>query len=267
MVKRRRRNRGRSPFSGRLLDRIQETVIVLVVAIVVLAVVADFLANSPSRLTLLTLVLSIIGIVVAVVGFYWGKWLVNMIRYIRRRNRRFHAYTHFALEELRAIDPFEFEHVVGFVFERHGYGFTPTKVRGDHGVDGVLSLAGKRYALQVKKYGAKQAVGAPEVREFFGSFVDGGYTSGMLVTTSDFTPPAKIWASKRPIQLIAGNELVRLLRSGTEPPWWKLVAQAFWSVPFAEKNRISFKIPVGSAKSPKQKVDTTPRLYKKFWQD
>lgn len=70
-----------------------------------------------------------------------------------------------------------------------------------------------RVYVQAKRYAAGNAVGASEIRDFFGALDQFKASKGLFVTTSHFTPSAITTAdglSKR-IVLVDGEQLVRLL--------------------------------------------------------
>ncbi|CAN1724744.1 restriction system protein [Hyphomicrobium sp. 1Nfss2.1] len=87
---------------------------------------------------------------------------------------------------------------------------------GDGGVDGVIdqdSLGLDRIYVQAKRYASENKVGAPAVRDFFGSLDRFKAAKGVFATTSDFTADAVDTAamlSKR-IVLVNGKRLGELL--------------------------------------------------------
>ncbi len=87
---------------------------------------------------------------------------------------------------------------------------------GDNGVDGVIdqdALGLDRIYIQAKRYSSDNKVGAPAIRDFFGSLDRFKAAKGVFVTTSDFTRDAHETAellSKR-IVLIGGQRLAELM--------------------------------------------------------
>jgi restriction system protein len=93
-----------------------------------------------------------------------------------------------------------------------GYQVVHTGGSGDQGVDlscwdpGTLDA---ELIVQCKRY--KHKVGVRPVRALYGVLVDREARAGCIVTTSDFTEPAKSWAEGKPIMLIGRHELAQLL--------------------------------------------------------
>jgi restriction system protein len=72
---------------------------------------------------------------------------------------------------------------------------------GDGGVDGVIdqdALGLDRVYIQAKRYQSGNAVGAAQIRDFFGSLDRFKAAKGILVTTSNFTRDAKETVGQTP---------------------------------------------------------------------
>jgi restriction system protein len=76
-------------------------------------------------------------------------------------------------------------------------------------VDPTPIRAGKT-VVQVKRY--RNTVPPTAVRDLFGTVQDAGANKGVLVTTSGFGPGSHTFANGKPLELVAGSELVDLLR-------------------------------------------------------
>ncbi|MET8157658.1 restriction endonuclease [Sphaerisporangium sp. NPDC005289] len=123
-----------------------------------------------------------------------GAVLLGVAFLAARRARRHRDHYLQANARLEAIDRMSgerFEHLVAELLRRDGF----RKVRvvgkaGDGGVD-ILATApdGRPFAVQCKRWTGN--LGAPHVREFLGALAHtfAGHT-GVLVTSSGFTPPA-----------------------------------------------------------------------------
>lgn len=116
------------------------------------------------------------------------------------------------LDVLRELEPFEFERFVGDVFAGLSYQVERTRLSHDQGVDAILSRDGITFVVQAKRFAESQRVGAPTVRDFWGALDDFGAAVGFFVTTSSFTPAARMLVDKRNgrLRLIDGTELVNL---------------------------------------------------------
>jgi hypothetical protein len=77
------------------------------------------------------------------------------------------------------------------------------------GVDGVLHKNGSRSILQCKRY--QGDIGEPIVRDLFGTVHHHKAQSGILVTTGKVSGPAHTFANGKPLTLVDGRTLLRLL--------------------------------------------------------
>jgi restriction system protein len=121
------------------------------------------------------------------------------------------------LSVLLAMDPGAFEHLAKRLLRAAGFiNATVTGGAGDGGIDGVgvyrLSLVSFPVYFQCKRY--KGTVGPDKVRDFRGA-MQGRGDKGLLITTGNFTGPAKQEATRDgapPIDLIDGERLCDLLK-------------------------------------------------------
>lgn len=127
------------------------------------------------------------------------------------------------LARIRASTPAFFESLVVRLLFAMGYGGSVSDLdkalvgrSGDGGVDGVIdqdALGLDRIYVQAKRYKEGNTVGAPDIRDFFGSLDRFKASKGLFVTASSFTSAARETAdllSKR-IVLIEGLQLARLM--------------------------------------------------------
>ncbi len=115
---------------------------------------------------------------------------------------------------LRLLNAEEFEWFVGELYRRDGWTVRETgkQSRPDGNVDLVLSKAGERRLVQVKRWTAHQ-VGVNDIRAFAGTLLrehaDGRH--GDFVTLSSFTDQAAREAKTIGMTLIDGRELYRMV--------------------------------------------------------
>ena len=110
----------------------------------------------------------------------------------------------------------EFEQLVGEFFRRRGFSVQETGGGDpDGGVDLVLSRGADRYFVQCKRWKARQ-VGVNIVRELYDVMAAGNAAGGYVVTSGAFTDEAQRFAEGSEIKLIAGNQLVAMIRSAQE---------------------------------------------------
>lgn len=120
-----------------------------------------------------------------------------------------------SLQDISALKWREFEEVIGEAYKRQGY---QVELRGGNGPDGGIDLImkknGEMVLVQCKHWEAEQ-VGVKIVRELYGVVAAEGATKGIIVTTGHFTRDAEIFAHGKPLLLIRGNELSRLIEEGS----------------------------------------------------
>lgn len=107
----------------------------------------------------------------------------------------------------------EFEELVAEAFKRRGYFVLENPEKGpDGGVDLRLRKNGQLVFVQCKHWKTKK-VGVKTVRELFGVMTAQKVAHGIVVTFGAFTEDAKEFATGKFIQLIAGNQLLKLISS------------------------------------------------------
>jgi len=117
------------------------------------------------------------------------------------------------LDRLRAIDWFQFEKVVAWLYEKQGYvvnwrgGANP-----DGGIDMVIEKSGIHWAAKCKPWGNSD-VGVKEIREFLGALHLEGFKTGIYVTLRGYTVLAKQLLAQRGIEMLDADDLVRKLEA------------------------------------------------------
>ncbi|MEU9137715.1 restriction endonuclease [Streptomyces sp. NPDC048404] len=115
--------------------------------------------------------------------------------------------------DLYAMDPIGFEELVAELFRAMGMQAVTTQRSNDGGVDvdalDPAPIRGGKIVVQVKRY--RSTVPPTAVRDLYGTVQDAGANKGVLVTTSGFGPGSHTFADGKPLELIAGPELVDLL--------------------------------------------------------
>jgi restriction system protein len=106
----------------------------------------------------------------------------------------------------------EFEQLVGEGFRVQGYQVIETGGSGpDGGVDLVLRKDGDKFLVQCKQWKAYK-VGVEVVRELYGVMAAKGAAGGFVVTSGQFTEPARGFAQGRNLKLVDGPVLLQLLQ-------------------------------------------------------
>ncbi|WP_190232930.1 restriction endonuclease [Streptomyces avicenniae] len=115
--------------------------------------------------------------------------------------------------DLYTMDPLAFESLIRQLFEAMGMHAVTTERSGDGGVDvhavDPTPIRGGEIVVQVKRY--RNTVPPTAVRDLYGTMLAVGANKGVLVTTSGFGPGSHTFANGKPLELIAGPELVDLL--------------------------------------------------------
>ncbi|HRZ07675.1 MAG TPA: restriction endonuclease [Candidatus Contendobacter sp.] len=115
------------------------------------------------------------------------------------------------LGSLRQTTWQDFERLVGEVYRRQGYRVVETGGGGaDGGIDLKLVKNGETWLVQCKRW-RQEKVGVKVARELFGVVASEQATGGILITTSTFTPEAESFGRGKPLRLIAGKELLRMV--------------------------------------------------------
>ncbi len=120
-------------------------------------------------------------------------------------------------DSLRDLNWREFEQLVADLFRRQGYRVREVGGTADGGVDLVLESPGGgvlvEHLVQCKQYRVWD-VGEPKVREFYGAMAaHKTRCEGIVVTCGRFTEPARRFAEGKPLRLIDGDELIRMVCS------------------------------------------------------
>jgi restriction system protein len=114
---------------------------------------------------------------------------------------------------LMDLNPREFESLITNLFEKMGLETRQTRPSRDGGVDCVAydprPIFGGKVVIQAKRY--KNTVGVSAVRDLFGTVQNEGASKGILVTTSGFGKSSFEFANGKPLELLAGSNLLYLL--------------------------------------------------------
>jgi restriction system protein len=138
--------------------------------------------------------------VMAALSFWLGK----------RRRTLLNQQT--SLESLRAVSWKDFEFLVAETYRRQGYAVDFSLGKGaDGGVDLVLRKAGRFSLVQCKQWKVF-SVGASVIREMFGIMTAERADEAIIVTSGRFTSEAESFAQGKPIRLVDGPHLLKLVK-------------------------------------------------------
>ena len=111
----------------------------------------------------------------------------------------------------------DFEQLVRDLFEtefsKNGGEVRVTQASRDGGVDAVVfdpdPLRGGKIVIQAKRYTNTVPVSA--VRDLYGTVINEGANTGILITTSDYGPDSYEFAKDKPLKLLNGGHLLGLM--------------------------------------------------------
>ena len=137
----------------------------------------------------------------------------NDRRFINGKNVSTHSGTNLA-----SIDWQDFEQLVRQVLEmefgKNGGEVKVTQASRDGGVDAVIfdpdPLRGGKIIVQAKRYTNTVPVSA--IRDLYGTLINEGASSGILITTSDYGPDSYDFAKDKPLKLLNSGHLLALLQ-------------------------------------------------------
>jgi restriction system protein len=115
---------------------------------------------------------------------------------------------------LMELTPNEFESLITNLFEKMGLQTRLTQASREGGVDCVAydprPIFGGKVVIQAKRY--KHTVGVSAVRDLFGTVQNEGASKGILVSTSGYGKASYDFAGGKPLELLAGSNLLYLLK-------------------------------------------------------
>lgn len=118
--------------------------------------------------------------------------------------------------DVHTITPEQFELLIADLLNKMGFRVEHTGKTGDGGIDikAELStpLVGGRFIIQCKRYSEDTKVDVKDIRDLFGVIHSEMAGRGILITTSSFTSKAIDFANGKPIELIDGEKLEKLLQ-------------------------------------------------------
>ena len=128
-----------------------------------------------------------------------------------REPRRFVEAQQRHMHGVRALSPRDFEDAIRALYEALGYSAKRTPFSGDGGWDVEATRASERLLIECKHYGEGKTIGRPVLQKLHSAVITQGATAGVLITTSDFSRPARQFASEVGLSLIDASGLAALL--------------------------------------------------------
>jgi len=138
--------------------------------------------------------------------------------WIGRRQRRRLLDAQQGLDSIAALGWRHFEQLVGDAFRRQSYTVEETGLGGaDGGIDLILRKGGRRVLVQCKQWRRRQ-IPVNVVREMVGRLAHHRADEVKVACADPYTRDAARFANGKPIELIGGEELLRMIRGVQAAP-------------------------------------------------
>lgn len=115
------------------------------------------------------------------------------------------------IEQLKALEPTEFEAVVAEYFRKEGFDVKQTPPTRDRGKDIILTLGKQVYYVECKKYRDTNKITTEQIQKLVGA-CHPYHAQPIFITTSDFNSFAVEEARLSQVILINGERLVELMK-------------------------------------------------------
>lgn len=117
------------------------------------------------------------------------------------------------MKDIDKLEGIEFEDLIEKLISKMGFVTERTKRSFDGGIDIVAineqPLFCGKYIIQCKRY--SKSIGEPISRDLYGVVNSEHSNKGILITNSCFTKSAQKFAENKPLELINGKKLIKLL--------------------------------------------------------
>lgn len=116
-----------------------------------------------------------------------------------------------SLDDIKKLSWKEFENLIEAYYNQKGYEVIHTGYdSSDGGIDLIAKKNGEKIIIQCKHWKAYK-IDVKVIREVYGLLVAENASKAIIVTSGDFTEPAKEFAKEKPIELIDGNKLTFII--------------------------------------------------------
>lgn len=143
----------------------------------------------------------------------WGKVRPRRTLVRRHRSKTSHKQKPSGKEMIAHANWREFERLTARALRESGFNVRENHsnlAEADGGVDLVAHRGGKSYVVQCKHW-RRTEVDVKVVRELYGVMSARGDDGCILVCTGGFTKPARSWSKAKPVTLLHGEALRRML--------------------------------------------------------
>ena len=137
--------------------------------------------------------------------------LISCILFCFVKNRRIHTFlSHLSISQIDAINGFQFEEIIAYIFGFFGFKTTLTKKSGDYGVDVFAQKKQIKYCIQTKLY-YNHSVGSSAIQQIntAKNYFECDYA--VVVTNARYSKQAIIMAQKLNVLLFDRDDLKKIL--------------------------------------------------------
>ena len=139
--------------------------------------------------------------------------IISLIVYLGQRQRHLLLQRQDSQESIRELTWQKFELLVGALFRQHGYQVIENGGGGaDGGIDLELRKDNERILVQCKQWRTWR-VGVKPIRELYGVLMHEHASRAIFVTCGDYTAEAASFAVGKPIELIDGAQLLKMIEA------------------------------------------------------
>lgn len=120
-------------------------------------------------------------------------------------------FNSFKLEQLKRMNPYQFEVYVASMYQKIGYSNAyVTPKSNDEGRDVIMNSdeTGQLYYVECKRY--KDKVSRPTIEKLAGACLIGN-AKGIIITTGSYTEPALEFAQKVGIECVTAGRLLKMI--------------------------------------------------------
>lgn len=159
-----------------------------------------------------TIIVLCFFLIFSIIFYLIKKWVRGLILGRKFKFQNQYSTDRQMLDRLRDLSPSEFEGYIGNLYRKLGYDTKVVGGRSDGGIDVIADKDGVRSYIQCKRY-KTSTVSVHDVRDFYGALVNKLTNSkGVFVTTNIFSKEAELFSEGKPIELLDGFKLIKLIK-------------------------------------------------------
>lgn len=170
------------------------------------------LINWLATLSVFTWILILVGIMGLI---FLKRYAVHQRELEEAERRKLEIKRQGNLDQLKKMKPREFEYFVSDLFKQMKYDAHMTNETGDGGKDIFIYKESFFGLVECKRLNTSKAT-RPQIQKFHSAIIDCKADKGYFITTGEFTAKASSYVLDKPIDLIDGDRLIRLIEEITK---------------------------------------------------